>query len=149
MCPRNEISGSIQEINANSDAYFCFLRPKAVTITVRVVKKCKMHCKCLWALQVVCRFSLQYLWKKAVRITEKPYTPQRERLCMLWGNPVIFTDCQARWPGAAARRGGQAVVDHMSNLPCLRSLKKLYLAFLISTIDKIIAVSRTLVKSIV
>ena len=20
-------------------------------------------------------------------------TPQRERLCMLWGNPVIFTDC--------------------------------------------------------
>ena len=39
------------------------------------------------------RFSLQYLWKRAVRITEKPYTPQRERLCMLWGNPVIFTDC--------------------------------------------------------
>ena len=36
-------------------------------------------------------FSLQYLW--AVRITEKPYTPQREILCMLWGNPVIFTDC--------------------------------------------------------
>ena len=27
-----------------------------------------------------------------VRITENPYTPQRERLCMLWGNPVIFTD---------------------------------------------------------
>ena len=23
--------------------------------------------------------------KRAVRITEKPYTPQRERLCMLWG----------------------------------------------------------------
>ena len=45
------------------------------------------------ALRVVCRFSLQYLWKRAVRITEKPYTPQRERLCMLWGNPVIFTDC--------------------------------------------------------
>ena len=39
------------------------------------------------------RFSLQYLWKRAVRITEKPYNPQRERLCMLWGNPVIFTDC--------------------------------------------------------
>ena len=39
------------------------------------------------------RFSLQYLWKRAVRITEKLYTPQRERLCMLWGNPVIFTDC--------------------------------------------------------
>jgi hypothetical protein len=33
------------------------------------------------------------LWKRAVRNTEKPYTPQRERLCMLWGNPVIFTDC--------------------------------------------------------
>ena len=32
--------------------------------------------------------------KRAVRITEKPYTPQRERLCMLWGNPVIFTDCR-------------------------------------------------------
>ena len=31
--------------------------------------------------------------KGAVRITEKPYTAQRERLCMLWGNPVIFTDC--------------------------------------------------------
>ena len=31
--------------------------------------------------------------KRAVRIAEKPYTPQRERLCMLWGNPVIFTDC--------------------------------------------------------
>ena len=29
------------------------------------------------------RFSLQYLWKRAVRITKKPYTPQRERLCML------------------------------------------------------------------
>ena len=24
-----------------------------------------------------------YQWKRAVRITEKPYTPQRERLCML------------------------------------------------------------------
>jgi hypothetical protein len=23
----------------------------------------------------------------------KPYTPQGERLRMLWGNPVIFTDC--------------------------------------------------------
>ena len=31
--------------------------------------------------------------KRAVRITEKPYTPQRERWCMLLGNPVIFTDC--------------------------------------------------------
>ena len=30
------------------------------------------------------RFSLQYLWKMAIRITKKPYTPQRERLCMLW-----------------------------------------------------------------
>ena len=38
-------------------------------------------------------FFLQYLWKRAVRITKKPYTPQRERLHMLWGNPVIFTDC--------------------------------------------------------
>ena len=45
-------------------------------------------------LQGVHRFSLQCLWKRAVRITEKPYTPQRERLCMLWGNPVIFTDCR-------------------------------------------------------
>ena len=24
---------------------------------------------------------------------ETLYTPQRERFCMLWGNPVIFTDC--------------------------------------------------------
>ena len=39
------------------------------------------------------KVSLQYLWKRAVRITEKPYTPQRERLCVLWGNPVIFIDC--------------------------------------------------------
>ena len=39
------------------------------------------------------RFFLQYLWKRAVRITEKPYTPQRERLRILWRNPVIFTDC--------------------------------------------------------
>jgi hypothetical protein len=38
-------------------------------------------------------FSLHYLWKRAVRITEKSYTPQRDRLCMSWGNPVIFTDC--------------------------------------------------------
>ena len=45
------------------------------------------------ALRGVYRFLLQYLWKRAVRITEKPYTPQRERLCVLWGNPVIFTDC--------------------------------------------------------
>ena len=37
--------------------------------------------------------SVGFPWKRAVRITEKPYTPQRERLCMLWGNPVIFTDC--------------------------------------------------------
>ena len=33
------------------------------------------------------RFSLQYLWKRAVRITEKPYIPQREILCMLVGKP--------------------------------------------------------------
>ena len=39
------------------------------------------------------RFSLQYLWKMAVRIREKPYIHQRERLYRLWGNPVIFTDC--------------------------------------------------------
>ena len=45
------------------------------------------------ALRGVCRFSLHYLWKRAVRITEKPYTPQRDWLRMLWGNPVIFTDC--------------------------------------------------------
>ena len=44
-------------------------------------------------LRGVHRFSLQYLWKRAVRITEKPYIHQRERLCMLWGNRAIFTDC--------------------------------------------------------
>ena len=32
------------------------------------------------------------VYRVFVIITEKPYTPQRERLCMLWGNPVIFTD---------------------------------------------------------
>ena len=51
------------------------------------------HCKCLRGLQGICRFSLPYLWKRAVRITEKPYTPQRKRLCMLWGNPLIFAEC--------------------------------------------------------
>ena len=37
-----------------------------------------------------CRFSL---WKRAVRTTKKFYTPERERLVMLWRNPVMFTDC--------------------------------------------------------
>ena len=48
-----------------------------------------------------CRFSLQYLWKRAVRITEKPYTYQRERLIeyvvgkprniyRLRGNPIVI-----------------------------------------------------------
>ena len=37
--------------------------------------------------------SVGFPWKRAVRITENLYTAQRERLCMLWGNPVIFTDC--------------------------------------------------------
>ena len=32
--------------------------------------------------------------EKAVRITEKPYTPKREILCMLQRNHVIFTDCR-------------------------------------------------------
>ena len=44
-------------------------------------------------LRSVHMVSLQYLWKRAVRITEKPYTHPRERLHMLWGNPVTFTDC--------------------------------------------------------
>ena len=34
------------------------------------------------------------IWKRSVRITKKPYTHQRKRLCMLWGNHVIFTDCR-------------------------------------------------------
>ena len=29
------------------------------------------------------RFFLQYPWKRAVTITDKPYTPQRERLSMM------------------------------------------------------------------
>ena len=61
----------------------------------------ELHFKCL---QGFMWFSLQYLWNRAVRITEKPYTPQRERLCMLWGNPVIFTDC-----------GGNPIVIHNTN----------------------------------
>ena len=53
-----------------------------------------IHYKCLQGFTGgVHRFSLQYLWKGAVRITEKPYTHQRERLRILWRNPVIFTDC--------------------------------------------------------
>ena len=48
------------------------------------------HYKCLQGTNM---FFLQYLWKSAVRITVKPYTPQREMCCMLWGNPVIFKDC--------------------------------------------------------
>ena len=51
------------------------------------------HCKCLKGFTGFPRFFLQYLWKRAVRITKKPYTPQRERLRILWRNPVIFTDC--------------------------------------------------------
>ena len=38
------------------------------------------------------RIFLQYLLKMAVRIKKKPYTPQKERLGMLGGNPVIFAD---------------------------------------------------------
>ena len=34
------------------------------------------------------KVSLQYLWKRAVTITEKPYTPHWERLCILQGNPT-------------------------------------------------------------
>ena len=29
----------------------------------------------------------------SVIITEKPYTPQKERLCMMWGSSVTFTNC--------------------------------------------------------
>ena len=53
---------------------------------------CSVRCKCLQGFMgVSVGFPLQYLWIRDVRITEKPYTPQKERLCMLWGNPVIFT----------------------------------------------------------
>ena len=37
--------------------------------------------------------NLHYLWKRAVRITKKSYTPQGERLCLLLGKPVKFTVC--------------------------------------------------------
>ena len=40
-----------------------------------------MHCKCLRGSGGVCRFSVQFLWKRTVRIAKKPYTPQRKRLC--------------------------------------------------------------------
>ena len=52
-----------------------------------------LHCKCLQGFTGCLQVSLQYLRNRSLRITKKPYTPQRERLCMLWGNPVIFTDC--------------------------------------------------------
>ena len=39
-------------------------------------KRKQLHCKCLQGFTGV---FLQYLWKRAVRITEKPYTPQREK----------------------------------------------------------------------
>ena len=42
------------------------------------------------ALQGVCRFSLQYLWKRAVRIPEKP---SKRKIVYVVGKPVIFTDC--------------------------------------------------------
>ena len=32
--------------------------------------------------------------KKGCKNHREPNTPQRERFCMLWGNPVIFTDCR-------------------------------------------------------
>ena len=39
-------------------------------------------------------FFLQYQWESAVRIKKKPFTPQRKRLCILWENPLMFTDCR-------------------------------------------------------
>jgi hypothetical protein len=52
-----------------------------------------IHCKCLQGITECLQVFPALSMERAVRITEKPYTPQRERLCMLWGNPVIFTDC--------------------------------------------------------
>ena len=56
-------------------------------------RQLRVHCKFLphenyrdWELQGPCRENLYYLWKRAVRITKKPY------VSMLWANPVIFTD---------------------------------------------------------
>ena len=45
---------------------------------------------CDYALQM---FTGHYGVSACFPCTEKPYTPQRERLCMLWGNPLISTDC--------------------------------------------------------
>ena len=39
------------------------------------------------ALRGVCRFSLHYLWKRAIRITEKPSTPKREKKLYVVGKP--------------------------------------------------------------
>ena len=52
-------------------------------IAVRMPKGFSYTANVYRGLRGLHRFSLQYLWKRAVRITEKPYTPQRERLCML------------------------------------------------------------------
>ena len=46
-------------------------------------------------LRSVCRFSLKYLWKREVRITKKPYTPQKivcvvgkpRNICWFRGKP--------------------------------------------------------------
>ena len=66
----------------NNEAY-CVYKIHFITNTANVYRE----------LRETCRENLQYLWKRAVKITEKPYTPQRERLRILWRNPVIFTDC--------------------------------------------------------
>ena len=44
-----------------------------------------LHYKCL---QGTHRFSLEYLWKRAARITMNSYSPQRERLFKFVENPV-------------------------------------------------------------
>ena len=89
-----QLSSSLYQILENEGAYFQSDKTRMHLLIFGVVVKCAMvHCKCFSGLWGVHRFSLQYLWKRAVTITEKPYTPQRESLCMLWGNPVIFTDC--------------------------------------------------------
>ena len=67
------------------------------TLTYLLLHKLQMFTGDLWCSH---RFFLQYLWKRAVRIKEKPYTTQMERLCTyvvgkpcnihkLWRNPIL------------------------------------------------------------
>ena len=52
--------------------------------------KVDLYCKCLQGITGDLQGKSAISMKRAVRITEKPYTTQRERLRKLWRNPMII-----------------------------------------------------------